>query len=64
MYGTVEGWIKYNCSRGYYDNISMNSWLKYCYRWLFLPGLVGLFFGVGHFLSFLLFSQEPFKRFE
>jgi hypothetical protein len=42
----------------------MNSWAKYCYRWLLVPGLVGVFYGLGHFLAYMFFAQEAFKRFE
>jgi DMSO/TMAO reductase YedYZ heme-binding membrane subunit len=34
------------------------------YKWIVLPGIMGFFFGVGHFLAYLFFSQDIFHRFE
>jgi DMSO/TMAO reductase YedYZ heme-binding membrane subunit len=42
----------------------MNGFMKYAYRWLLVPGLMGVFFGLGHFLAYLFFSQNTFQRFE
>lgn len=39
----------------------MNS---YAYRWIVMPGIMGIFFGIGHFLAYLFFSRDAFKRFE
>jgi hypothetical protein len=47
-----------------YVIINMNGFMKYAYRWLLVPGLMGVFFGLGHFLAYLFFSQNTFQRFE
>ena len=37
---------------------------KYSYRWILIPGLMGIFFGIGHFLAHFFFSNEVFGKFE
>ena len=37
---------------------------NYGYRWILIPGLMGIFFGIGHFLTYFFFSKEVFGKFE
>ena len=37
---------------------------NYGYRWMLIPGLMGIFFGIGHFLAHFFFSNEVFMKFE
>ena len=29
-----------------------------------VPAIMGVFFGLGHFLAYYFFAREPFRRFE
>ena len=42
----------------------LKAMLQYGYKWAVVPGAMGLFFGLGHFLAYLFFSQDLFRRFE
>ncbi len=37
---------------------------NYGHRWILIPGLMGIFFGIGHFLAYFFFSNEVFGKFE
>jgi hypothetical protein len=37
---------------------------NYGYRWILIPGLMGIFFGIGHFLAHFFFSNEAFRKLE
>jgi hypothetical protein len=37
---------------------------KWSWKFILVPGLMGLFFGLGHFLAYYFFSLEIFKKAE
>lgn len=37
---------------------------KWGWNFVLVPGIMGLFFGIGHFLAYLFFSYEGFKKAE
>lgn len=48
------------------NNLIMNmpQFKAFTYRYVAMPSIIGILFGIGHFIAYLLFSQEPFKKFE
>jgi uncharacterized membrane protein YqhA len=44
--------------------MNLGSVARYAYRWIMIPAIMGIFFGIGHFLAYFFFSNEVFKKFE